>query len=232
MTPASTAPMAAPGAVGIFGGTFDPIHLAHLRLAEEVADRLGLAQVRFIPSNIPPHRASPSVTPQHRLQMVNLAIRGNPRFALDDRECRRAGASYTVDTLREVRVEIGSAAPMYLLMGMDAYNLLTTWSRWRELYALAHIVIAHRPGHLLDLAALDDDLARETGARLADANDLARAPAGKVTTLDIPALDISATGIRARLRAGHSVRYLLPADVLDYIELHHLYKDLDAGRGD
>lgn len=224
--------MAAAGAIGIFGGTFDPIHFAHLRLAEEVADRLGLDQVRFIPSNIPPHRASPSVTPQHRLAMVQLAILGNARFVLDDRECRRAGASYTVDTLRELRVEIGPTAPMYLLMGMDAYNLLTTWSRWRELYRLAHIVIAHRPGHVLDLGALDADLARETQSRLVDATGLAQQPAGKVTTLDIPALDISATGIRAKLRAGHSVRYLLPADVLDYIESHHLYKDLDAGRGD
>lgn len=232
MTPAGAAPMAASGAVGIFGGTFDPIHFAHLRLAEEVADRLALKQVRFIPSNVPPHRASPSVTPQHRLKMVELAIRGNGRFVLDDRECRRAGASYTVDTLRELRVEIGATAPMYLLMGMDAYNLLTTWSRWRELYALAHIVIAHRPGHVLDLAALDADLAQETRARLADAQAASGEPSGKVTTLDIPALDISATGIRARLRAGHSVRYLLPADVLDYIESHHLYKDLDAGRGD
>lgn len=232
MTPASTAPIAAPGAVGIFGGTFDPIHFAHLRLAEEVADRLCLAQVRFIPSNIPPHRAAPSVTPPHRLKMVELAIRDNGRFMLDDRECRRAGASYTVDTLRELRVEIGSAAPMYLMMGMDAYNLLTTWSRWRELYALTHIVIAQRPGHVLDLEALDADLAQETRTRRTDVQELARGPAGKVVTLDIPALDISATGIRAKLRAGHSVRYLLPADVLDYIELHHLYKDLDAGRGD
>jgi nicotinate-nucleotide adenylyltransferase len=216
-------------AIGLLGGTFDPIHFAHLRLGEELADRIGLAEVRFIPARVPPHRASPNVTAAHRLAMVRLAVAGNPRFTVDDRECRREGASYTVDTLAELRQEVGETRPLVLLMGVDAYNLLTTWSRWQRLYELAHIVIAHRPGFTLDLDRLPDALARETGQRRAlDPAGLHDTPAGRLLTVDTLPLDISATAIRALLRAGYSARYLIPEVVLDYIGRHQLYKDFDA----
>jgi nicotinate-nucleotide adenylyltransferase len=213
----------------VFGGTFDPIHYGHLRLAEELADRLGLAQVRIVPARIPPHRAEPRVTSVHRLEMAQLACAENARFAVDDRECRREGPSYTVDTLLELRGELGAACPLCLLMGVDAYLGLMTWSRWQQLYQLAHLVIAHRPGFELDPADMPAPLAAETVARRVHAaTQLLASPAGSVLALDTPALDISATGIRAALREGRSVRYLLPDSVLDYIGRNHLYKELDA----
>jgi nicotinate-nucleotide adenylyltransferase len=219
-----------PGPIGILGGTFDPIHYAHLRLGETLADRLSLAQVRFIPAAVPPHRTSPRVTAQDRLAMVQLATAGNPRFVTDDRECRRTGNSYTVDTLMELRGELGSAQPLVLLMGVDAFNLLTTWSRWQRLFDLAHIVVAHRPGFVFDVERLPGELAAQVRGRMTgSAADVVAAPGGKVLGIDVPALDISATAIRNLLADGHSARYLLPDEVLDYIGSNHLYKDVDAG---
>lgn len=217
-------------AVGLLGGTFDPIHYAHLRLAEELADRLGLAQVRFVPAHIPPHRGAPSVTAAHRVEMVRLAVRGNPRFQLDDRECRRPGPSYTVDTLAELRAELGPDVPLMLLMGEDAYLALETWSRWQQLFDLAHIVVAGRPGFNLEPARLPAALARATNARMAaQAAELFAAGAGRVLPVDTTELAISATRIRQLIGAGHSARYLLPEEVLVYIQTHQLYKEIDAG---
>ena len=225
--PASHLP---PPSVGIFGGTFDPIHYGHLRLAEELADRLALGEVRIIPARVPPHRSTPRVTSAHRLEMVQLACAGNPRFRVDDRECRREGASYTVDTLLELRAELGTQTALVLLMGVDAYLALTTWSRWERLFELAHVVIAHRPGFKLDTGELPAALAEQTSARLLrDPPELQARAAGGVLAVDIPPLDISGTAIRAALREGRSARYLLPDSVLDYIGRNHLYKELDAG---
>jgi len=228
--PAPLGPRVSPGPIGILGGTFDPIHHGHLRLAEEVGDGLGCIQVRIIPARIPPHRATPSVTSAHRLEMVRLACSGNPRFQVDERECQRDGPSYTVDTLTELRAEVGSTQPLCLLMGVDAYLALTTWSRWEQLFALSHIVIAQRPGFDLDAGQLPAALAREHLARRTRArDDLCLEPAGRVLAMDIPPLEISATAIRAALREGRSARYLLPDAVLDYIDRNRLYKDFDAG---
>lgn len=219
-----------PPTVGVFGGTFDPIHYGHLRLAEELADRLALREVRIVPARVPPHRGTPRVTSAHRLEMARLACAGNPRFRVDDRECRREGASYTVDSLLELRGELGNEIPLCLLMGVDAYLALTTWSRWERLFELAHLVIAHRPGFELDTGDLPAALAEQTSARLLREPPLLQArPAGGVLAVDIPPLDISGTAIRAALREGRSARYLLPDSVLDYIGQNHLYKGFDAG---
>jgi nicotinate-nucleotide adenylyltransferase len=162
--------------------------------------------------------------------MVRLAIAGNPRFVLDDRECRRAGPSYTVDTLNELRGELGPERPLMLIMGEDAYRLLESWSRWAQLFDLAHIVVAARPGFSLVSAPLPPALARETVARQAQsAADLSDASHGRVLAADTTQLPISATQIRAALESGHSARYLLPQEVLAYIESHRLYKETDAG---
>jgi nicotinate-nucleotide adenylyltransferase len=219
-----------PPPVGILGGTFDPIHYAHLRLAEEMADALALAQVRFIPASIPPHRATPRVTATERLEMTRLACAGNARFAVDDRECRRPGPSYTVDTLQELRAELGIKQPLCLLMGVDAFLALHTWSRWESLFELSHVIVAHRPGFALDVEGMSRALADQFQMRRAPAaSHLHESAAGLVWPQPITPLDVSATAIRATIGQDRSPRYLLPDSVLDYIHRHTLYKELDAG---
>lgn len=155
--------------------------------------------------------------------MVELAAGGNPRLRVDARELRRTGPSYTVDTLLELRAELDAARPLCLLLGVDAYTALMTWSRWERLFDLAHLVVATRPGYALDIMALPAPLAGQTRQRLGSALDAG--PAGRVLVREISALDISASKIRALLADGRSPRYLLPDSVLDYIESHHLYRD-------
>ncbi|MGQ0579423.1 MAG: nicotinate-nucleotide adenylyltransferase [Betaproteobacteria bacterium] len=215
--------------IGLFGGTFDPIHFGHLRLAQELADALGLERVRFIPTGTPPHRNPPQVSGAHRLQMVRTAIAGNPVFEADDREIRREGICYTYDTLSELRDELGDR-PLYLLMGADAFAALSTWHRWQELFDFAHVAIAHRPGFGLQelQAALPAPLRKIYLQRLAGAAGVPLANAGSIVTREITALDISATLIRAMLARGSSARYLAPDTILEYINRSHLYKDHDA----
>lgn len=215
------------GPIGILGGTFDPVHYGHLRLAQEAADGLQLAEVRFIPAGAPPHRAAPGATPAQRLAMVAAAIAGNPLFVADDREVRRSGPAYTVDTLTELRAEVGSRRPLALLMGADAFLDLTTWSRWEQLFELAHVVVAYRPGFPVDTwqTRMPVPLARLYERRLAQ-QPLAvhLAPAGAVVVLPIAELAISATGIRHAVSEERSPRYLLPDSVLAYIRTHELYR--------
>lgn len=214
--------------VGILGGTFDPIHFGHLRLAQEAAEALRLAEVRFVPSGTPPHRPAPETPAQHRVRMAELACEDNALFRVDDRELRRGGPAYTVDTLTELRRELGKARPLCLLVGADAFLDLATWHRWHELFSLAHIAIAHRPGFPPESwdARMPQPLAREFQARLLHQPlNVHLTPAGGIVTQSIAALDISATYIRTRLAQGASPRYLLPDAVLDYIETNRLYRE-------
>jgi nicotinate-nucleotide adenylyltransferase len=209
-------------AIGILGGTFDPIHFGHLRMADELARSLSLDVVRFIPAGLPPHRATPRTDAIHRLEMTRLAIAGNPRFVLDDREVRSPRASYTVDTLTSLRGELGRDLPIWLLMGADAFLGLTTWKEWKQLFELANIAIAHRPGYRLTQSdALPDPLRKELEQRRCDSPP--SAPAGNILLQAVTALDISATAIRQHLSSGTGARYLLPDPVLNYIQQHHLY---------
>jgi nicotinate-nucleotide adenylyltransferase len=212
--------------VGILGGTFDPIHYGHLRLAEEVGERLRLEEVRFFPSGTPPHRSAPTVTAEHRLAMTRLAAAGNARFTVDERELRRAGPGYTFDTLKELRSDLGGARPLALLLGADAFLEFATWHRWREIFGLAHVAVAHRPGFPVERweERMPEPLAREYSGRLMQ-QPLAihLSPAGGIVIVPFTALEISATAIRDMLRAGASPRYLLPGAVLDYIRSHGLY---------
>lgn len=199
------------------GGTFDPIHYGHLRLAEEMADVLGLARVLFIPAGQPPHRAAPRTAARHRLAMVRAAVAGNPRFAVDEREVVSARPSYTVDTLTALRAELGEAPALWLLLGADAFLGLPGWHDWRRLFDLAHIAVAARPGAATALpGALPQPLESEVSKRQA---------AGSVLLRATPQLDISATAIRDILARGGSARYLLPDAVLGYIDEHQLYSN-------
>lgn len=216
--------------VGILGGTFDPIHFGHLRLAQELAEGLGLSGVRFIPAGLPPHRAQPIASPPQRLEIVRLGIAGNPLFSLDEREIFKATPCYTVETLLDLRRELGAAQPLCLFTGSDAFLGLTTWHRWRELFALAHIVVAQRPGAAgitRAAATMQAELRDALNRRLVNEPEALRsAPAGAVFVHPVTALDISATQIRRELAGGRSPRYLLPDAVLDYIQTNGLYKGM------
>ena len=222
--------MSPASAIGLFGGTFDPIHFAHLRLAEEIAESFALAQVRLIPAAIPPHRGQPAASPEHRLAMTQLAIEGNDRFVVDDRELGRTGPSYTVDTLTQTRSEAGEQ-PLCLMMGADAFTALTTWHRWEDLFDLAHIIIARRPGYPLEQLAssLPAPLRKQYEQRLnPEPATFQHAPAGGLFTHELTALDVSATAVRKLIREGASLRYLLPDAVIAYIDTHGLYREKDA----
>jgi len=212
-------------AIGILGGTFDPIHFGHLRLAEEMLELANLRQIRFIPTGIPPHRNAPQVSAQHRSAMVRLAITDQPAFVLDEREVERTAPCYTVNTLRELRAELGAAQPLCLLMGGDAFLQLHTWHEWEQLFGLAHIVVGYRPGFTLEerIHSATAELQRHYQQRLCAANALSQQPCGGITELAIPKLEISATDIRRRVAEGRTIRYLLPSAVADYIHQHQLY---------
>jgi nicotinate-nucleotide adenylyltransferase len=215
------------GPIGIFGGTFDPIHYGHLRLAEELAEHAKLAEVRFVPSGTPPHRTRPGAEARHRIEMVRLAVADNPRFSVDERETRRAGPAYTFHTLGELRRELGVHRPLALLLGADAFLDFATWHKWHALFDLAHVIVAYRPGYPIDTwqARMPEPLAHEYAARsLQQPLAVHLAPAGGIVPVPMTGLDISATFVRNAVQAGSSVRYLLPDAVLEYIRSHGLYR--------
>ena len=189
---------------------------------------LSLQQIRFIPAGQPPHRSAPQVTAAARLDMVRLACADHTDFVVDEREALRAAPSYTVDTLTELRAELGADQAMCLLLGADAYLDLQSWHRWQELFQLAHLVVAHRPGFPQSAWAehMPPALAQAHAARYTERpDDLETAPAGRIHALAITALDISASRIRADLQRGASPRYLLPDAVLNYISTRKLYTE-------
>jgi nicotinate-nucleotide adenylyltransferase len=213
--------------LGILGGTFDPIHYGHLELAHEVKSALGLFSVRIVPAGDPPHRAAPVATAAHRLAMVELALGDYRDLEIDAREIYRAGPSYTVVTLEELRAE-APARPLALIVGSDAFLGFPTWHRWRELFGLAHVIVAVRPGVAIE-GALPPSLAVEwTRRHTGDPNGLAAAPAGSIVVQPTTPHDISASAIRRDLARGAegfaAVRGLLPAAVLAYIDRNQLYR--------
>ncbi len=204
-----------PGSLGVFGGTFDPIHIAHLAVAEEAAEALGLERVVFIPAGQPPHKPGLDITPAvDRLAMVELAIAGNPRFAVDRLEIDRAGPSWTVDTLealRASRTAAGASPDLTLVLSAEAFLGLMTWREPRRVMELARVVVAPRDGY--PDAGLD--FLAEHLPDLAD----------RATFLDAPRLRLSASELRARAARGRSLRYLVPDAVAAYIGDHDLYQD-------
>lgn len=197
--------------IGIFGGAFAPFHNGHLRLALEAMDRLKLAQVRLIPTAHPAHRPDSRVSPQKRLEWVRLALAKEKGLIADDREIKREGPSYTIDTLTELK-KWRPRTPLVLLLGADAFAHFHTWHRWREILDLAHLAVVSRPGSAL-LPPLEADILAE---RHADSVEELRAvPAGLWLELPLPLLEISSSRIRRLLRTGHSVRGLVPDAILD-----------------
>jgi nicotinate-nucleotide adenylyltransferase len=209
--------------VGILGGTFDPIHHGHLRLALELYEALDLKQVRLIPLATPPHRLAPIAPARLRLAMLEAAIGNEPALLADDRELRRQGRSYTVDTLSDLRRELADI-PVCLLLGMDAFAALHTWHRWQQLIGLTHIVVASRSEAYLPVTGAVMDLFERH--KTTDLQDLQRMPAGRIVLQPIPVLDISASRIRALIARGRNPRYLLPEPVIALINQHNLYRNL------
>lgn len=210
------------GAVGIVGGSFDPIHHGHLALAKEARSQLGLERVLLMPAGAPWQR-SPQASAQDRLAMARLAATSLPGIQVDDREVRRGVPTYTIDTLQELRGELGPSCPIWLVLGADAFLNLPTWRKWQELMRYAHIAVACRPGYAIQDNNMAPALKRELAQRTL-AISQARGPAGVIVTLTIPPLDISATQIRLAIRQGRPPGDLIPGAVLDYIESHHLYR--------
>lgn len=226
MSTPENAPNAAP--LGILGGTFDPVHRAHLHLARAALQRLQLAGVLWIPAGRTSHRGEPHATAAHRLAMVRLAASTDPAFAVDDGEALADTPSFTVPTLERLRGLHGARRALVLLMGADAFLGLPSWHRWREVLGLAHIGVAARPGAELSAANLAPELAELYAKHMRpDAAALAAAPAGGIVGFEIEPVappDLSATLVRARLREGDvAAADLLPPGVLDYIRRHHLY---------
>ncbi|MBN1933147.1 MAG: nicotinate-nucleotide adenylyltransferase [Anaerolineae bacterium] len=198
--------------VGLIGGTFDPIHLGHLIVAEQVRTRLELDRMIFIPAGLPPHKLDEAITdPRHRLEMVRLATADNPYFALSRVDIDRLGPSYTVDTVRLFLDNWGARAELYFLLGSDSLAELPSWRQPDQLIHLCRIVAVGRPGYNVNLAELDRLLPGVTNL---------------IHIVDTPTLDISSSDIRRRVREGRSIRYLVPQAVEQYIDEHHLYLDL------
>lgn len=196
--------------IGVIGGTFDPIHIGHLIVAEQVRTRLGLDQMIFVPAGMPPHKLDQIVTPaQQRFEMVQLAIADNPHFASSRIDMERLGPSYTVDTLRLLLDRWGAQTEIYFLMGSDSLIELPTWRQPDRLMRLCRIVAVGRPGYGVDMAELDRLL---PGAAML------------IRLMDTPIIDISSTDIKRRVREGRSIRYMVPASVEQYICAHQLYR--------
>ena len=211
--------------IGVLGGTFNPIHLGHLRAAEEVAEALDLSRVLLVPSAQPPHKSGggPLAPGALRLAWVEAACAGNPRLAACDLEVARGGASYTVDTLRAL-VESGAAARPVFIIGSDAFTELGSWREPKQLFALADFAVMARPGTPGHLGDWIPDALR-ADFELAPGGDTARhrATGGTVRAVAIPALAISSSEIRERVRRGRSIRYLVPEEVRRDIEASGVY---------
>lgn len=205
--------------IGVYGGTFDPVHYGHLRTALEVQEALDLDAMLMLPARQPPHRDPPQASPEARRDMLALALQGQDRLLLDGRELARPGPSYMVDTLESLRAEHGER-PLGLVLGEDAFAGLDSWDRWERLLELAHLLVMTRPGGVRP----EGEPARLLAGRgVTEAARLRSRPAGLIYQCEVTALAISATAIRTQQAAGHSSRYLLPEAVLDYLVEHRLY---------
>ncbi len=210
--------------IGIFGGTFDPIHYGHLRTAFELIQAIDLEQVRFVPCADPPHRGETFAGPRERFEMVRVAIEGQDGFVADDRELRRDGPSYTIDTLLSLRAELPDH-PLALIVGMDAFLGLTKWHRWDEFLDVAHLLVAHRPGwRAPDFGQLGELLSDRGTLRV---EDLHQSTHGRIHVHAVTQLEISSTEIREFVEAGRDPRFLMPDPVRDVIADSQCYGKLD-----
>ena len=208
------------------GGTFDPVHNAHLRLAQTALAGLGLASIRWMPSGLPGHRDSPQASIEDRLAMLRLALGNEPRYRIDEFELRSGQPTYTVHTLARLRKELGPAVPLVFLIGADQLLALDRWKEWTALFDLAHFGVARRPGYPVSAASLPTAVGREFEQRRATPADLLHRPAGLIIPFDMTPLDISASAIREALAGGRTPVGVLPERVLEYAQRHGTYREI------
>ncbi len=210
-----------PSPVGILGGTFDPVHHAHLRIAQLALDVLELKLVLWLPTGAPGYRTAPIASAEDRVAMLRLALAGEPRYAIDTRELEPGATGYTVDTLTALRSRYGAALPLVLLIGGDQFAKLETWHRWRELFRLAHLAVFARPGW----APPAGEAGAELRARgVLPHGDWRSRAAGSIIAVDMPPIDISATALRRAIAQDKDVSALVPPEVLHYISTRRLYR--------
>ncbi|MGQ9425065.1 nicotinate-nucleotide adenylyltransferase [Gilvimarinus sp. F26214L] len=207
--------------IGLFGGTFDPVHFGHLRLALELKQHLGMDEMRLVPCHIPPHRQAPVADAEQRAHMVELAVADCPDLLVDRLELDNPEPSYSVHTLEALRAQLGPEPALCLAMGMDSLSSLNRWYRWERLLELAHIAVVSRPGWKLPA---DGFLADYVAQHRGDAGALRREPAGRLVIEELSLLPISSTAIRAQIGRGESPQFLLPDTVWAYILRNHLYR--------
>ena len=208
-------------AIGILGGTFNPVHVGHLRGALDCRDLLGLDSIRLMPARLPPLKATPGVSAAQRARMLDLAVEGMEGLTVDRRELDREGLSFTVDTLRELRQELGPEVVVVFIMGADSLQRLNRWQDWELLLDHANIAVLSRsPGDL----QLPPELQGWLKEHEVPPSQLLNQAEGGVTRLLQPALDISSSALRLAVAGGRNVRYLLPDRVLEYINDHGLYR--------
>lgn len=206
--------------LAILGGTFDPVHVGHLRSALEVGELLGLDEVRLMPNALPPHRDMPSVSALQRLQMVQLAVANEPLLTVDARELQRDKPSWTIDTLISVRAELAAVDQLFFVLGWDALCGLSSWQRWRELLDYCHLLVLQRPDMQ---ASLPEPVQALLAERQVDSWQQAQGPAGSIVFLQQTPLAVSATAIRQLLAEQKSIRFLVPDRVLEFIQTQGLY---------
>ena len=208
-----------PRPLGLLGGAFDPVHIGHLRGAIAVREELQLERVDFIPAAQSPLKGGAALTAEHRLAMLQLAVRDVPGLDVDARELERPGPSYTVDTLKALRAEYGAARPLLWIVGSDILTTLSQWSRWRELLDHAHLVVMARPG-----ASDPEDVVKKwIASHRIEGNVAVTQPAGGVVLVRQPLLDIASSQIRTLIAEGRDTRFLMPNAVMEYIERHTLF---------
>lgn len=212
--------------IGIFGGTFNPVHWGHVRTALEIKKTLELDRMLMVPCGMPPHRDQPGVSSDDRLTMLRMALNDFPELEIDERELQRDGPSYSVDTLQSLHDEMPDQS-LAMCIGMDAFLGLNTWHRWQDLFGLAHIVVAHRPGWSMNEITdqLPVELKKELKQRyVSDITEMSGTNSGLIIELKVTEIDISSSSIRKRIGNNKSISGLVPVAVEGYINKHALYR--------
>jgi len=207
--------------VAVLGGTFDPVHHGHLRLAIDLAEKLNLDNIRLMPGYQPVHRDRPSATAEQRLEMLKLAVANNNELTVDARELSRKGPSYTLLSLQEMRAEIGDSCPLFFILGEDAFSQFDQWHQWQQIIQYAHLLIAIRPGVHPEISAQLDSFVKQHEFK---GEGFPTTAAGSLIKIDNVMLEIASSDIRQRLSENRSIRYLLPANVFNYINQQNIYQ--------